>query len=118
MTVPQKRGPRRSYTPETIDRLCEAIRLGSTVKLACQYAGIALSTFYQWLNTKPEFRERIEEAEGVSAIAALAVIQRAARDGDWRASAWLLERRHDYAARVAHGGDPDRPLEVRVVWDD
>ena len=114
----QKRGPRRSYTPETVDRLCEALRLGSTVKVACQYDGIAMSTFYHWLNTKPEFKEKIEEAESVSAVAALAVIQRAAREGDWRAGAWLLKTRYGYVERVQHSGDPDQPVEIKVSWDD
>ena len=45
---------------------------------------------------KIEFLEAIKRAESFGAIANLGLIQKAAKDGDWKASAWILERRHGY----------------------
>lgn len=93
------------YTPDVVDKLTQAIRLGATYQLACDYAGISHETFAQWRNTKPEFSETIKLAEGEGAVKHLANIDRAANgikdaDGhwvelpDWKASAWKLERRY------------------------
>ena len=88
----------------TIHLLCEAIRMGSTYELACQYAGISEASFYAWrakgrkakTGQYLEFLESIKRAEAKGALANLAVIQKSAKDGDWKASAWILERRHGY----------------------
>lgn len=87
-------GRRSKYTPETVDKLTQAIRLGATYALACNYAGIGVSTFHEWLNAKPEFAEAIKDAEGTGAIGWLAKIEAAASDGNWQAAAWKLERRY------------------------
>jgi CO dehydrogenase/acetyl-CoA synthase epsilon subunit len=42
-----------------------------------------------------EFRERIKEAEGEATQRWLAIIEKAAVDGNWTAAAWKLERRRD-----------------------
>lgn len=96
---------RSKYTPETVDKLTQAIRLGATYKLACDYAGIGERTFYDWLAAHPQFSQDIKQAEGEGAIKHLANIDRAANGiknangdwvelPDWKASAWKLERRY------------------------
>ena len=95
-------GRRKKLTPELTAKLVEAIQIGCTYKHACEYAGIAVSTFYAWMengrNQKEdifiEFLETIQKANSRSVIANLAIIQRAAKEGSWQASAWVLERRH------------------------
>ncbi len=95
-------GRRKKLTPELIDKLVEAISIGCTDKHACEYVGIAVSTFYAWKengrNEKEpiyiEFLEAIQKANARNVIANLAVIQRAAKEKQWQAAAWLLERRH------------------------
>lgn len=88
------RGRRSKYTPETVDKLTQAIRLGATYQLACDYADISMQTFITWRNTKPEFLEAIKRAEGTAAVTWLAKIEAAASDGNWQAAAWKLERRY------------------------
>jgi len=113
-------GRRTKYTPETVDKLTQAIRLGATYQLACDYAGISHETFAQWRNTKPEFSETIKLAEGEGAVKHLANIDRAANgikdaDGhwvelpDWKASAWKLERRYPrmYGRNVTEISGPE-----------
>ena len=91
-------------TPEVQADLVQAIRLGATRELACDYVGISTTTLYRWLQQGDvaedgpyrEFRDAIKKAEGRGAVEALARIQTAAKDGSWQAAAWLLERRHGY----------------------
>lgn len=102
-------GRRTKFTPETVDKLTQAIRLGATYQLACDYAGIGVSTFHDWLNAKPEFSQAIKEAEGKAAVLWLGKIEQAASDGNWQAAAWKLERRYpqDYGKRAVEVSGPD-----------
>jgi hypothetical protein len=86
-------GRRSKYTPETVDKLTQAIRLGATDELACNYAGIDGSTFYEWMNAKAEFSETIKQAKGAAAVKWLAKIEQAGEEA-WQAFAWKLERRY------------------------
>lgn len=85
---------RSKYTPETEKRITDAIRLGATYNLACQYAGISEDTFARWRDKYTDFADAIKEAEGAGAIGWLAKIERAANEGTWQAAAWKLERRY------------------------
>jgi len=86
------------------DRIMEALRLGATYELAAEYAGISRSTLYNWMEKGKDqdrgqyrtFLDTIKAAEAKGAIANLAMIETAARAGDWKAAAWRLERRHGY----------------------
>lgn len=105
------------------DKLCQAIELGATYRLACQYAGIAESVFYEWKAENAEFAEAIQKAEGKGAISHLARIKQASTDGNWQASAWVLERRYpdEYGRRVIDTtvrGDKEAPLRIEVTYAD
>lgn len=117
--MPRKKvGRRTKYTPETVAKLTQAIRLGMTHLLACQYAGISHDTFYTWMNKHPEFSDAIKEAEGEGAVELLAIIKKQAREGTWQAAAWILERRHPEAygrQRVEHTGANGQP--IAVTWE-
>ena len=85
-------------------RIIEALRLGATYEIAAEYAGISRSTLYNWIDKGKEqsrgqyrtFLDNIKQAEAKGAIANLAMIETAAKSGDWKAAAWRLERRHGY----------------------
>tara|TARA_Y100000310_G_C20530898_1_gene738399 strand:- start:133 stop:570 length:438 start_codon:yes stop_codon:yes gene_type:complete len=75
---------------------------GSTRRAACAEAGISYSTLYLWLSEgkkedAPEehkkFNLEVEEACARAEIRWVGAIEAQARNGDWRAYAWLLERR-------------------------
>jgi len=93
---------RTKLTPEIQNKIIQAIQTGATYELCAQFAGISPATFYNWMRqgrerkdkAKIEFLESIKRAESRGAIANLGLIQKAATDGDWKASAWILERRH------------------------
>lgn len=81
-------------------RLCDAIKLGAHVADACAYAGLGESTFYRWMaegesasqGAARDFWEAVTRARAEGRAGLLAIIEKAARDGDWKAAAWKLER--------------------------
>lgn len=90
---------------KVIKKITQALQLGATHKLACQYAGIDRSTFYGWLrkgeqarsgSLLAEFYASVEQAEGEAGVMSLAVVAKAAKQKDWKAAAWLLERRFGF----------------------
>lgn len=88
-------------TPRIIAKICDALAIGATYKSAAQYAGISECTFHNWMKKGRkarygrfhDFVQDVEEAKGRAKIGALASIAKAAKDGDWKAAKWLLERR-------------------------
>jgi hypothetical protein len=87
--------------------IIEALQLGMTIELASKYAGIEQKTFYNWMNRGRrenegiyfQFLQAIEKAIAKSALVNMAIIQKAAKEGTWQASAWIMERRHKYHAK-------------------
>lgn len=75
-----------------IAALVEAIETGVSIESACSIAGIHRSTWYEW-RERPEIRERLDRALANAETALLSSIRDAGRD-DWRAAAWILERRY------------------------
>ncbi len=110
-----------SLTPGIQEKVLQALAVGNYRKQAAAYAGIDDSTLRRWLargrnhHDAPyaSFRKAALEAESRSQIASLGVIAKAARDGDWKAAAWLLERRvpEQYAPK-SRLFDPYRVLEI------
>lgn len=109
-------------TPDTQQRIIQAIRMGATYEHAAAYGGIAYNTFNewrkraevelqrrdnprvtegtkQWETEQPyvEFYEAIKKAEGDAVVGWLAKIEKAASDGNWQAAAWKAERRYPEA---------------------
>lgn len=101
------------FTPETEQRILTALRLGATRVLAAQAGGIHYDTLRAWIHSKPAFSVAVMGAESQAAINALGSIQKAAREGDWHAAAWMLERRYpdQYGRRNA------APTAIAVAAD-
>lgn|SRR5574343_1246244 len=111
-------------TPEVEKAVCDAIREGMTYQAAADVSGIAISTLNDWLkDPRPrfvQFSEAVRRANGEAKKELLRRIRDASRK-DWRAAAWILERRFadEYMPRnqtdVTSGG---QRIVVRIVPDD
>lgn len=93
-------------TPELMDRAVKLKKGGANNRDICAAVGITETTFYEWLN-KPRnkdqsaFSDAMKKAEADYKNALLAIIARDARERDWKAAAWLLERKYpeEYSRR-------------------
>ena len=88
--------------PTIKKQIGDNITLGMPLKFAAEAAGISEVTFYNWMNrgeseSKGQFYEFAEHVKACKAKAVqlhLKLITKAATDGSWQASAWILERRY------------------------
>jgi len=75
------------------DLVCAALEEGASYELAAAAAGISYSTLNRWRKDDEAFATNIATAESRAARRWLGQIDQAASK-DWRAAAWLLERRY------------------------
>ena len=128
-------GRRRKLTETVIEKICDAIAIGATNRIAGLYAGVAESSIIGWLKMGREERERIDEgqesnpdlarylaflrkyehAESQAFIGWLQVIDNAAQNNpQW--AAYMLERRdRAYSARTELTGADGSNLVKQVV---
>ena len=92
-------GRKTKLSPDLQKRLLAAIAAGNYIHTACAAVGIGESTYFKWLergrageSPYREFIEALTRAEQ-QAIVSLVEIVRSHAIGDWRAAAFLLERR-------------------------
>jgi len=112
---------RRSKATEgRIEALVIALGTGCTREAAARHAGIDRTTLYRWLERDAAIRIRVEKAEADVEVRLAAQIVQAAPD-DWRAAAWLLERRrpagYGRAQAAAAADTPTTPAQARHPLD-
>jgi transposase len=129
-------------TPERQSRIVEALSNGNYIETSARYAGITPQGMYKWINRGNTERQRIadgetpkqseriyvdfveavEKARATAEMRNVSLIQKAAIDGTWQASAWFLERsypkRWGRSDRVEHTGADGGPVEVAVSLDE
>lgn len=135
----EKRGRPLKLTPETTEKVVQGILAGVSLALASEAAGIANSTRMYWekrgraeqqrlLNgdrARPaekiylDFLEATTRARARSLVRLTTQISLAAKR-DWRAAAWMAERRfpEEYSNQVALRASDEGPAVIRVVYDD
>jgi len=84
---------RTKYNSGVVDALVEILSKGITIQAACGYVGINKSTFYRWIQEYPEFAAAIDATKFEVEARLLTKIEEQGND-DWRALAWILERRY------------------------
>jgi len=118
-TPKKKHGRPTRLTAEVQRKVCEAVLLGCTYDIAASYAGISQRSLFTWLargrdgHSKlfEDFYAAVKNAEAMNAVRNLASIAQAAKEGNWTAAAWMLERRHGY---IKEGDRPSIDITVDV----
>ena len=91
-------------TIKATKRYIEAIKLGLSPTGAAAYVGVDKRTIDSWLDKGSELSEedgrgyysfwvRVQKARGKSEKDLVDIVTDAAREGEWKAAAWMLERR-------------------------
>ena len=92
-------GPRDKCTAEVVRKAVKLKKGGAPNKSIAMALNISESTFYRWTSTpktknQRELSEGLKKAEADYDNALLGIIAKAAQERDWKAAAWLLERKH------------------------
>ncbi len=115
----RKAGRPTKLTPETTEKIVQALTAGNTRQAACGYAGISDQSFLNYLRSSLEFLEAVKKAEADAEVRHVANIAKASNDGNWTASAWWLERRRyqewGRKDRHEHTGAEGGPIEFSNV---
>ena len=95
-------GRKTKFTKVIREKILESLALGATIQMACDAAGISRTTFYDFLKKAESqggqyrtFSNNVNKASAEGALQLLGVVQ-AASERDWKAGAWILERRYGY----------------------
>ena len=108
------------FTKPTVAKLLAGVRRGLPYHLAAAAAGVSEATFHRWQRgefpedageeLKQQFLEGLTRARGQAADRLTKQIHDAAK-ADWRAAAWILERRYpkDY------GKDADALQKLEAI---
>jgi len=91
------------FNQERADKILKALKQGMPYKQAAAYGGVSYDTLNRWRKKGEngdseelsEFCNAMREAEGEAVYKLLSTIKRSAMfKNDWKAAAWILERRH------------------------
>lgn len=88
---------RKPYPREVRDRLLDNLREGMSIVAACTQAGVGERTYYRWLEEceDGEWTEEVNAAKDFAEAVALSKLKMLGDEkADWRAYAWILERRY------------------------
>ena len=77
----------------TMEAIIANLKLGATRTAAFTSVGISKMTFYRWLDENVTFCDAVTRAEAEAEISHTACIAHAAKEGNWQASKFWLERR-------------------------
>lgn len=73
------------------EKILQALKAGNTRRAAAAFAGVSHETFYNWLEDLT-FSDAVTHAEAHAEVSWETQIAQAGKK-DWRALAWLMERR-------------------------
>ena len=94
MSKAKKKIGRKSKKDAVREELLANLREPMSIKAACALSGVGKSTYYEWIENDPEFAEEVEAAIRFSEAVCVSRIKSLGEEkADWRAHAWLLERR-------------------------
>ena len=90
--IDKKPSPPPCVTPEVLSKLEIAFACGCPVTEACQVAGIARNTYYNFLKAKPEYEDRFQALRDKPVLEARKRISEQIPE-DTKTAQWYLERK-------------------------
>lgn len=97
------------------------VTVGCSIPVACEAAGVKWSTAKNWLDKGKRgvqpyvlFADEMRRAQAMHKVGTRLIIMNAAKKGDWRAAAYLDERREKREERQREASAP-LPEDERVV---
>ncbi|MCE9584219.1 MAG: transposase [Planctomycetes bacterium] len=107
------------FTPEVQERILKALAVGMPMELTAQSAGVSYATFRRWLKRgesqrKGELREfavKVQEARAQALLRWLAIVDKAAFGGNWKAAVWKAEHAYPEFFRRPQI-DPSAPGQI------
>lgn len=113
-----KRGPKPKIGDIERKRIFKELRDGASLKDAADVIGCDITTIFRLRQTDPKFAQGVRKAVKDGKMTC---IRRIKRSKDWRASAWLLERRwgseFGRRDRLEHTGSEGGPIQTQSTLD-
>jgi len=104
ITVKKQRGRPSLYTPETVERICDRLADGDSLKAICRDPGMPSErAVLEWAATRPEFRQQYDFAREVGREA-IGHDVLAIADGLFRSPGEIKEARRKIDALKWHHG--------------
>lgn len=110
----------KAESNHVIDEVCEALESGTGFEMACLYASISCGAIRKMMTEDLKVMQRLNKAEAMFVVTCTKRILEASKN-DWKAAAWLLERRYpslwgevkqmEITSRNAHGSLSDTCLD-------
>ena len=99
MAAKKKTGRRPKLTQEAVESALKLKKGGANNKDIAAALGVCPQTFYRWIGEpktelQRELRDGLKKAEAEYKNALLAIIAKSAETRDWKAAAFLLERKY------------------------
>lgn len=118
-------GRKTKLTPALQDRICDFIRKGNYVQVACAACGVSEAAYYDWLQRGDEqqsdgggiyaeFLEAIKATEAEAETMLLSMVVDAAPK-NWAAAMTVLERRHSAKWAQVRRGTLDVDITAKVI---
>ena len=110
-------GRKTKLTESVVKKLEEAFAVGANVSMACYYANISRTTFYNWCKDNPELLDRFEDLRQKIPLQALHNIAKGIDAGDIPLSERVLARRYpdEHADPIRITEDDPEGLELGEV---
>jgi len=108
-----KRGGRKTLLNAQLQkRICALLRQGHSIRTVCAAVAIGERTYFQWCERNPQFAQATTCAIGRSKVV---LVDKLRLSDDWRAAAFLLERRWpDEFGRVAERELPSPESQKQI----
>ena len=102
-------------TPEVLQKIEEAAMMDCTMPEIALFAGISQSTIYNWMESDPKFKERLEELRANPFLKARTTVIKGLSNPEH--AKWYLERKNkkEFAARLEQTGAEGKDLPVPIL---